>query len=109
MRPRRACQKTSRRRARRSRSGSPFRSRRLRNAQAGLHEVDASSAKDAVKGPRLRVADPVVAEAAEEEAAPRSAHDQVIATVALDPVVAEAAVEAIDRGADSEAGIVVAG
>jgi len=44
-------------------------------ARAGLHEVDAGSAKDAVEGPRPGVADPVVAEAAEEEVAPRSAHD----------------------------------
>src|SRR5918998_4138236 len=78
-------------------------------ARASLHEVDAGSAKYPVKGPRLRVEDLVVAEAAEEEVAPCPAHDQVIAKVALDPVVAEAAVEALDPGADDEAGIVIAG
>src|SRR5918997_5294897 len=36
-------------------------------ARAGLHEVDAGPAKDAVEGPRARVADLVVAGAAEEE------------------------------------------
>jgi hypothetical protein len=44
-------------------------------AQVGLHEVDASSAKDTVEGPRPGVADLVIAEAAEEEIASRSAYD----------------------------------
>src|SRR5918998_1749290 len=78
-------------------------------ARASLHEVDAGSAKYPVKGPRLRVEDLVVAEAAEGEVAPCPPHDQVIPKVARDPVVPEAAVETLDPGADDEAGIVVAG
>src|SRR3712207_9269833 len=44
-------------------------------SRAGLHEVVAGSAKDPVEGPRPWVPDLVVAEAAEDEIAPRRSEE----------------------------------